>query len=674
MRAGGTFIGGSGGTAFIVSEPGAILGTHSNEVRLLCDALAFDYSAAPSGGCVPEGVDPASVEAVPGAMPTGPVCPGADVDVPFTLDGTVGPENLLIAQLSDAAGDFTHATNLQAVPATTAGTATFTLPRELPAGAGYRLRLLTSHPPTIGAPSGAFAVPAAPVARIERVVGKALVGTDVTFVNGSGEGVTSSLWDFGEGASPATAMSTDGTTSYATPGWKTVSLTITGPNGCTSTAAVERDQGVFDSGFEAVSCEVAVPADAEVYGPGSEDLTGGDGTTWVCGGAEVALFGGKRTVVVEELGLMDFGGGGEQRFYVRSGGRFIGSHGGLTTLLYETGAEVLHPDYLSYAFECPTLAVDTGAAPSPGCQPYTPPERSVTTGEPEEATVCHDDNLAVPFSITGIFPLTNRFVLQLSDASGSFDAPLELGSTNSAIDGVVYGRVRASDVAAGTGYRVRVVSEDPPIVSAAAAAVITVGATPDASLGDVWFAEKGETFVIANETTGAVTWRWTVDDALYSEDAEPSFVFDDHGTHDIALEATSADGCVDDDSRLVKVFSCAPPIPAQATVVTGTEEAFGGLERYWVCDGGVVDAGAGDHENYIEAGGHVASTSGGVYLSYVKAGADYTTTSSGLRGVVYETGANVTVPSDVPGGHFYFECPSLTFDRSQAPMPGCVVE
>jgi|GEM_PF-3355346 len=671
VRAGGRFIGGSGGTAYIVSEPGAFIGEHSSEVRLDCDALTFDYTDAPTGGCVPAGVDPASVEAVPGAVPSAPVCPGADLDVPFTLTGTVGASNQIIAQLSDEDGDFTNAVNLDAVSATASGSASFTLPRELPAGDGYRVRLLTSHPPTIGSASGAFSVPEAPVARIGIDVKKALVDTDVTFTNDSDDGFTSSAWDFGEGASPGTATTTDGTTQYTTPGWKTVSLTITGPNGCMSTATVERDEDVYDSGFEALSCEVTVPSDAEVYGPGTADLTGGDGTVWVCGGAQVGLFGGARTAVVEELGLLDFGGGGQQRFYVRSGGRFLASPGGLNTLLYETGAEVVDADYMTYAFECPTLTVNLADAPDPGCEPYTPPEPSLTIGEPEETTVCHGDGLSVPFTTTGIFPLSNRFVLQLSDASGSFDAPIEIGSTDSAVDGAVYGRIDPDDAAAGTGYRVRVVSEDPELVSEPADAVITVGATPDVQLGDVWFAEKGATFTIPNDTVGGATWRWTVDDALYSEEEEPSFMFDDHGSHDIELEAFSADGCVDDDSRIVKVYSCNPPIPATATVVTGSVEQFGGLKRYWVCDGGVVDAGAGDHQNYVEAGGQVDNDSGGVYLSYVKSGGHYSTASSGIRGVVYETGADVTLPSDPPALHMYIECPTLTFDTSVAPNPGC---
>jgi PKD repeat protein len=58
------------------------------------------------------------------------------------------------------------------------------------------------------------------------------VGSNVTFRDNShNAAVTGLLWEFGDGATPATATTTTATVAYSTPGWKTVRLTTTGANG-----------------------------------------------------------------------------------------------------------------------------------------------------------------------------------------------------------------------------------------------------------------------------------------------------------------------------------------------------------------------------------------------------------------------------------------------------------
>lgn len=61
----------------------------------------------------------------------------------------------------------------------------------------------------------------------------ACVGSNINFRDNSyNASVNAWSWNFGEGASPATSTSQNPTgVSYGTPGWKTVTLTATGPNG-----------------------------------------------------------------------------------------------------------------------------------------------------------------------------------------------------------------------------------------------------------------------------------------------------------------------------------------------------------------------------------------------------------------------------------------------------------
>jgi PKD repeat protein len=68
----------------------------------------------------------------------------------------------------------------------------------------------------------------------------ACVGSNVTFRDNSYNApVTSRLWEFGEGATPATATTPTATVSYGTPGWKTIKYTVTGANG--SDEKIEED-------------------------------------------------------------------------------------------------------------------------------------------------------------------------------------------------------------------------------------------------------------------------------------------------------------------------------------------------------------------------------------------------------------------------------------------------
>jgi C1A family cysteine protease/PKD repeat protein len=58
------------------------------------------------------------------------------------------------------------------------------------------------------------------------------LGGDVVFTDDSNGSINSYLWNFGSGASPATANTAGPhTVSYSTPGYKDISLTITGPSG-----------------------------------------------------------------------------------------------------------------------------------------------------------------------------------------------------------------------------------------------------------------------------------------------------------------------------------------------------------------------------------------------------------------------------------------------------------
>lgn len=80
----------------------------------------------------------------------------------------------------------------------------------------------------------------------------------------------------------------------------------------------------------------------------------------------------------------------------------------------------------------------------------------------------------VAYTVTGTLNGGNVFTAQLSNASGSFLAPINIGTLNSTTDGTIVATIPAG-TAAGAGYFIRVVSSD-PVVTGTSTGVTVVSA------------------------------------------------------------------------------------------------------------------------------------------------------------------------------------------------------
>ena len=90
-----------------------------------------------------------------GQLASNSYAPGATITIPFTLTGTMSPDNLnkaaneVIAQLSDANGNFAPPTELGRVTTNNSGSITAQIPN-VPSGSGYRIRLVSTNYPMVG--------------------------------------------------------------------------------------------------------------------------------------------------------------------------------------------------------------------------------------------------------------------------------------------------------------------------------------------------------------------------------------------------------------------------------------------------------------------------------------------------------------------------------------------
>ena len=76
---------------------------------------------------------------------------------------------------------------------------------------------------------------------------------------------------------------------------------------------------------------------------------------------------------------------------------------------------------------------------------------------------CGGAVITIDYPITGQYNTGNVFTAQLSDATGSFANPLNIGTLNSVINTSIYAIIPLTTVA-GTGYRIRVISDNPALI------------------------------------------------------------------------------------------------------------------------------------------------------------------------------------------------------------------
>lgn len=106
---------------------------------------------------------------------------------------------------------------------------------------------------------------------------------------------------------------------------------------------------------------------------------------------------------------------------------------------------------------------------------YVPRTTTVSTLNPLTYNVSSSQgaSISIPFTKTGIFEFSNVFTAQLSDASGSFANPVNIGTLSSNSAGTINATIPAG-TPSGTGYRIRVVATTPNVSATANLDNITI--------------------------------------------------------------------------------------------------------------------------------------------------------------------------------------------------------
>ncbi|MBL7981221.1 MAG: hypothetical protein JNL52_05365 [Flavobacteriales bacterium] len=255
---------------------------------------------------------------------------------------------------------------------------------------------------------------------------------------------------------------------------------ITNPNGrylhTTSTAAIA--SGVQNCCFVAADGLCAQPAnhfarmtqDVSTVGSTSATLTfwwicgGGtsnygevyystnSGTTWNLISTPIAQYRNQTSWTQQTITLPELGGQSTLRF----GFRFVN---GTTLSAQDPGFGID-----DVRITVPTVGTNT-----------------IATGDLATTVLCQGASIGMPYTVAGAWGSGNVFTLQLSDASGSFAAPVAIGTLLSNASGIITGIIPAN-TPPGAGYRLRVVGSDPQTVGAVGGLTYAVLAAPSAGI------------------------------------------------------------------------------------------------------------------------------------------------------------------------------------------------
>jgi hypothetical protein len=170
------------------------------------------------------------------------------------------------------------------------------------------------------------------------------------------------------------------------------------------------------------------------------------------------------------------------------------------------------------------------------------------------ARLCAGDTLTIPFSAGGRFRGGNRFVAELSDAHGSFEHPLIVGTSTpigGAIDSLAGALAVAipDSIAGGTGYSLRVASLRPAGIPAVVATEMTITPRPHPELRD--------SVGVLHAAPGFLAYRWHVDDAPIDAVEGDSWIPRRSGTY--WVEVVDSLGCLGI-SNVVEVQVSSAPV------------------------------------------------------------------------------------------------------------------
>jgi hypothetical protein len=360
---------------------------------------------------------------------------GASVSVPYTLTGTFTAGNVVTAELSDANGSFTSPVNIGTATSVASGIINATIPAGTATGTGYRIRVKTNTPALTAADNTSNIS----ITLVSNSVAPSATQNIAANVNGNlltlteTPAATAREWKFstvsGSGYQNFTPTQTGNTytPNFANAGSYYIVAVSTFPGGLTVTSNETRVNVVSNSIAPTSSQSILVGVNGTLLTV--TETPAASSREWMYATTSGGTY---QMIMPMQMGTTytpNFASAGS--YYVICQSTISGITVNSNEVLVVVGNATLTTGSVSGS---PFLF-----------SPSAP-----------------DATVSVPFTTSGTFSNGNVFTAQLSDANGSFASPASIGTLTATSTGTINATIQRT-TAAGTGYRVRVVSSNPAL-------------------------------------------------------------------------------------------------------------------------------------------------------------------------------------------------------------------
>jgi uncharacterized delta-60 repeat protein len=224
---------------------------------------------------------------------------------------------------------------------------------------------------------------------------------------------------------------------------------------------------------------------------------------------------------------------------------------------------------------------------------------SLLTGTIAATTNCGGSTISVPFTAKGAFAADNVFTAQLSDANGSFANPTTIGTLTATASGTIAATIPAG-TAAGTGYRIRVISSAPALTAPDNGSDLTINAAPQApgitAGGETTFCTGGSVTLTSSVAQGN---QWYKDGAEIAGATSQSYTAIESGSYTVRI---TQNGC--SSPSAVALAVTVNPLPSVPTIAvsgnTLTSSAASGNQ--WFLNGAAIQGATNASYEVQEAG------------------------------------------------------------------------
>jgi hypothetical protein len=410
----------------------------------------------------------------------------ASVSVPYTATGTFSGGNIFTAQLSNASGSFAAPVSLGTLASTTSGIIAGTIPAGTASGTGYRIRTTSSNPSlTSSANASDIEIRLVSNSIAPSTTQTIVAGTNGTTLNVTeSAGVVSREWKYSNtpGGPYGSFAPLETASSYV-------------PNFATSGSYYVVCQTTYPNGIVITSNEVQINVVGNSVAPsGSQSIL-------------VSVNGATLTVTESPAGT-----GREWKYSNTPGGPYSSFGPAETGMAYIPNFAAPGVYYVVCistisSLNCTSneVIINVGSA-------------TLTTGSIVGSPYWFSANapnasVNVPYVVSGALNPGNIFTAQLSDASGSFASPVNIGNVTATGSGTISASIPYTSLD-GTGYRIRVISSNPAILGSDNGTDLVIdqfdNSVSPSTTQTIMYSTNGTAINVAESQTASRVWKYSM--------------------------------------------------------------------------------------------------------------------------------------------------------------------